>query len=308
MDLSNFYLSNWILKNMKTAKLIALFILTCHIGMAQPSQCDYFGLEKPGTLPQRFNPPILELNASFIFNAMFSPNCDEIYYTKVDARENIYFSKKVDGKWQAPKIASFSTTGFNDADPFFDPDGNRIYFISARPIDASDTEYDYNIWYADREGKGWSKPTALPSPINTDYEEYFFSISSKGNGFFASNRPGGVGSFDIYQVKVSEDGSMTKPKNVGEPLNTSGYEFDPHISLDESFMIFSINKNGSSDIYFSYKDRKGEWVKAIELGDKINTSGDDFAPSLTPDNKHFIYTNQGALKWVSTDLLDDLKQ
>ncbi|MCG8697042.1 MAG: hypothetical protein MI922_03225, partial [Bacteroidales bacterium] len=166
---------------------------------------------------------------------------------------------------------------------------------------------DYNIWYADKIDTGWSAPKALPGPINTAYQEYFFSISNHGNAFFSSNRPGGNGSFDIYQVKISADGTMSKPKNIGAPINTSKYEYDPFISPDETFMVFSIKKKGNSDIYISFKNEKEKWSNVINLGDKINISKQDFAPSLTPDNNFLIYTNEGKLKWVSTEILVSLR-
>ena len=173
---------------MKTLKLIASFIIVCPIVLAQTSPCDYFGLEKPDTLAQKFNPSILELEGSFIFNAIYNmPKCDEFYFTKIDSKENIYFSKKVNGVWQSPQIAPFSIQAYHDADPFFALDGKRVYFVSSRPTHSSDTKYDYNIWYADKKDTGWSQPIVLPEPINTAYEEYFFSISNKGNAFFASN-------------------------------------------------------------------------------------------------------------------------
>lgn len=296
--------NNWLALSAYTLTIFISFV-----AHSQEAPCDYFGLERPDTIPRDFDPEVLSLDGAFIFNGVFSvPNCDEFYFTKIDAKENIYFSKKVNGVWQSPLLASFSHQSYHDADPFFTQDGKRIYFVSSRPIDVSDTKFDYNIWYAERNDKGWDTPVVLPAPINTDDEEYFFSISNKGNAFFASNRPGGIGSFDIYQLQILEDGSMSDPVNLGGPINTNKYEFDPHISLDERFMIFSINNaDGFSDLYFSYKNEQGEWAETINMGDQINTPVQDFAPSLTPDNRYLIYTYGGDLKWIHLDVLEKLK-
>ena len=294
---------------MKTLLLFTSFVLLCPSLFAQTSPCDYFGLEKPDTEASDFNPEILDMEGSFIFNAVFRmPDCDEFYFTKIDDKENIYWTKRVNGIWQKPHIASFSIQSFHDADPFFTSDGNRVYFVSARPTETADTDYDYNIWYADRNASGWNQPTDLPSPINTEYQEYFFSISDSGNGYFSSNRPGGIGSFDIYKVKISNDGSISDPVNIGGPINTERYEFDPFMSADESLMIFSINNDqGLSDMFFSYKSEDGVWSSAIDLGEKINTSKEDFGPSISPDNKYIFFTNGGKLKWISIDMLESLK-
>ncbi|MEM1134516.1 MAG: hypothetical protein AAGI07_01665 [Bacteroidota bacterium] len=295
------------------SKSILCFLLFFHFGsLAQVTNIDYFTLEKPTTIPENFNPSILGFKESFIFNATYSlPSYKEFYFTKAESRENIYYAKKVNDVWTAPTIASFSSPHHQDADPFFTTEGNRVYFVSSRPTHVTDSTNDFNIWYADRNGESWHEPIALPAPINTDYQEYFFSISDKGNAFFSSNRSGGLGSFDIYQTKILEDGSMSKPTNVGKPISSEYYEYDPFVASDESFMVYTIidkpGGEGKSDIYFSIKGENGEWTNPINLGDKVNTAEEDFAASISPDNQYLFYTNNGELHWVSIELLDALK-
>ena len=289
---------------LKRIFIISVFSLISQSIIAQETDCDYFGLQKPSTTPKDFNPQLLDLNGSFKYNVEIR-NCEEIYFTTIDSRENIYVSKKTNNTWSAPKIASFSDPKYNDADPFLTEDGNRIYFISKRPTSTEDKRLDFNIWYADRENGEWVNPKPLPAPINSDdNEEYFFSISKKGNAFFASNRSGGVGSFDIYTTKVLEDNSFSEPKNVGMPLSSEKYEFDPYIAPDESFMLFSINEKGNSSLYCSFKNEDDEWTEPQNLGDKINLTNQDFAPSLSEDGKFIFYSNNGQLRWVSSEILN----
>ena len=288
---------------LKHIAFLFLFVLANRSTIAQDNDCDYFGLTKPSTLPQDFNPKLLDLNGSFKFNLEIR-KCDEIYFTTIDSDENIYVAKKQNGVWSKPKIASFSNPNYGDADPFLTKDGKRIYFISKRPTDRTDKKLDWNIWYAEKKNKGWKKPKPLPSPINSDIsDEYFFSISDKGNVFFSSNRKGGEGSFDIYTAKITDDNTFSAPKNVGRPISTENYEFDPYISPDEKLIIFSINENGNSSLYYSYKDQKNRWTKAQNLGNKINITNQDFAPSLSADGKFLFYSNNGKLRWVSTRIL-----
>ncbi len=290
----------------KTILFLSLFVLTNHI-IAQDNKCDYFGLTKPGTIPQDFNPELLDLNGSFKFNLDIK-RCDEVYFTTIDSEENIYFSKRKNGKWSKPKIASFSDPNYGDADPFLTKDGKKIYFISKRPTSSSDKRLDWNIWSADRKNGKWTKAKPLPSPINSDEsDEYFFSISNKGNAFFSSNRKGGEGSFDIYTTTMRGKNKFSKPKNVGRPVSTEKYEFDPYISPDEKLIIFSINERGNSSLYYSYKDRNNNWTKAQNLGDKINVTNQDFAPSLSADGKFLFYSNNGKLRWVSSSILKGSK-
>ncbi|WP_282043786.1 TolB family protein [Winogradskyella flava] len=289
--------------SIKSILIIFTFVNLIFSINAQDSSCDYFGLSEPKDTPEKFNPETLNLDGRFKFNVEIT-NCNEVYFTTIDANENIYVSKKENDTWSHPKIASFSDPNYNDADPFLSKDGKTMYFISTRPTNVSDNNQDYNIWSSNNLNGKWSQPKPLPETINTDdFDEYFFSISNKGNVFFSSNRTGGEGSFDIYTAKILDDYSFTKPKNVGKPISTEKYEFDPYISPDERFIIFSINENNNSSLYYSYKDKNNEWVKPQNMGEKINITNQDFAPSLSPDGKFIFFSNNGKLKWISTDIL-----
>lgn len=285
------------------------FVLTCAcfalstILSAQEMDCNYFGLAIPGATPEDFNPEILDLGGGFKFNVEIK-KCDEIYFTTIDEKENIYFSKLQHGDWSNAKIASFSDPNYSDADPFLTKDGTRIYFISDRPTHSNDDNQEWNIWYVDQDNVGWAYPKPLPEPVNSpEYDEYFFSISDQGNAFFSSSRSGGEGSFDIYTVKILGNNQYSEPKNVGAPISTSKYEFDPYISADESLILFSINENGNSSLYFSYRDDHDHWTEPQNLGDQVNISRQDFAPSLSSDGKYIFYSNNGKLKWVSVEIL-----
>ncbi|WP_435625793.1 TolB family protein [Flagellimonas sp.] len=289
-------------------KIIFSFILmiASQALIGQQNNCPYFDLPIPNEVPQDFNPKVLDLNGSFKFNVEIKP-CDQIYFTTISGNENIYFSKKENGTWSEPKIASFSDPNHSDADPFLTKDGNRIYFISKRPTSPRDENLEWNIWYANNSNGKWTKPQPLPEPINSeDFDEYFFSISDKGNVFFSSNRKGGEGSFDIYTAKILGDLTFSTPQNAGRPLSTEKYEFDPYIAPDESFILFSINEKGDSDLYVSHKDQNGNWTEPQNLGDKINRTDQDFAPSLSADGKFIFFSNDGKLKWVSSDILKKL--
>lgn len=297
---------------MRKLLFAGLLIVISNSTFSQIENMDYFGLSRPAVVAKSFNPEILSLTGSFVFNAIYNvPRCDEFYFTKVENKENIYFAKRLNGKWTQPEIATFSNSSFHDADPFFALNGSRVYFVSTRPTSLADTKFDYNIWYSDRDKSGWKKPEILPEPINSVYEEFFFSISNSGNAYFASDRPGGFGSFDIYKTQILKDGKMSKPINLGEPINSPHYEYDPYISLDENYMILSIqdrpDRIGRSDIYYSFRDNKDEWSKPINMGDRVNTSKEDFGSAISPDSQYIIFSNGGQLKWISVEILGILK-
>ena len=291
----------------KKSILSALLILFA-LPIAAQDNCDFFDLLTPKKTPQDFNPKELELDDRFNFNIEIK-TCNEVYFTTIVGGEVIYYSERKNGQWSKPEIASFSDPNYNDADPFLSEDGGTIYFISKRPTGPGDENLDWNIWSAQRENGQWKAPKPLPAPINGENsDEYFFSISDRGNAYFSSNRKGGEGSFDIYTTNVLGNNQFSKPVNAGRPLSTEKYEFDPYICPDESFIVFSINENGNSSLFVSHRDEDNKWTIPRNLGEQINITNQDFAPSLSADGKYLFFSNDGKLKWVSAEILEVIKE
>ncbi|MBL4651612.1 MAG: PD40 domain-containing protein [Flavobacteriales bacterium] len=88
-------------------------------------------------------------------------------------------------------------------------------------------------------------------------------------------------------------------ENVGEGINSEYADYVPVISKNDSIMLFTSRREGSTggekdpynnyfeDIYFSYSDH-GEWQKAQNLGGQINTKTHDASVGLSPDGKTLI--------------------
>jgi hypothetical protein len=198
------------------------------------------------------------------------------------------------GKWSTPEIASFSGK-FHDIGPAFQPDGRRLYFLSDRPN--GEDKRNFNIWYVERDGAGWSEARALPAPA----QEYGVSVSADGTLYFASNRPGGSGSFDIYRAR-REDGEYKAVENLGERINSKGPEIQPGISPDGKILVFAaLGRNDEKigihreyahgDLYVSFL-KDGEWSQARNCGDVVNSGAEDAWPSFSSDGARFFFSSE----------------
>lgn len=281
---------------------IVLFTMSCDFEKSQD------GISYPTPLPDTvaltFLPKLVSSD-SFDFNACFSPNGKSYYFTRnVNGNTLIYVIQHDGSTWTDPKLASFTDTAWSQADPAFAPDG-KIYFISNRPKDASDTLRDFDIWFSRPQADGnWSAPENFKT-INSDSNEYYISFTEKGNLYVGSSRPGSFGQEDVYVSRL-EDGAYTTPVNLGDAINTDNAEFDPFISPDETLIIFASSKRddslGGTDLYYS-KFENGAWTKAANLGRRINTATRDFCPYLSPDGKYFFFSSEGDVKWISSSVL-----
>lgn len=229
----------------------------------------------------------------FEMNSSFSKSSDEFFYSIADPFQNfnaILLVKKKDNKWGDPEVVSFSGQ-FSDFDPFISPDGNRMYFCSRRPLDQNDESVgDANIWFVEKDEGAWGQPEALGSLINSNYDEYYVSVSEKGKLFFSSTREGGIGMWDIYLF------DSNTVLNVGESINSEFREWDPFISPDENYIIFTSDRPngfGGGDLYISFKSIDGEWNTPVNLGEEVNTSDYEYCPYISSDRKYLYFSRFG---------------
>jgi flagellar motor protein MotB len=146
-----------------------------------------------------------------------------------------------------------------------------------------------------RDGK-WSKPENLGTPPNTPDNEGAQTISADAVRMFftACNRSDGKGGCDIYYSE-KRNGLWTRPRNLGEPVNTSAKETQPSISADGRTLYFVSNRSGGKggqDIWMSTLDGKGRWDKPVNL-EKINTSDDESSPFIHLDGRTLYFASDG---------------
>ncbi|MHA7131061.1 TolB-like translocation protein [Algoriphagus namhaensis] len=92
-------------------------------------------------------------------------------------------------------------TNANDHMPFVY--GDMLVFSSDRPGGLG----GYDLYYSFRSGDGWTEPENFGPKINSEFDEYR-PVVSDAMGFenqvmiFSSDRPGGLGGFDLYFVGI----------------------------------------------------------------------------------------------------------
>jgi Tol biopolymer transport system component len=259
--------------------------------------------------PEVFAPGIVS-TAQGEFNAAFSPDGKEFYFSvnEPGGRETMKFMTLENDRWTPPRPVPFVSRQ-NDCDPIFSYDGTKLYFISTRPKKDRGRSRDWDIWYVERTQAGWSEPINIGPPVNSEVDEYYVSHTKDGTIYFASNRAGGLGSFDIYRSRLM-DGQYARPENLGGAINTKHLEHDPFIAPDESYLLFaSVDRPGgfgTGDLYISTRRKDGSWSKAKNLGKVFNTNGYDFCPIVSPDGKYFFFTRRGDIYWVRIEAIEEL--
>ncbi|HRH51389.1 MAG TPA: hypothetical protein PLP23_21730 [Panacibacter sp.] len=227
-----------------------------------------------------------------------SPDGKEYYYTIIAPRNAysvILVRKLINGKWSEAAVAPFSGVS-PDLEPAFSPDGKKLFFVSSRPLTGEGPDKDFNIWYMERTSAGWSIPKQVGSNINTEGDEYYPSVTNDGTLYFTANYDNSTVKDEIFKSKLI-NGEYQKPENLGEPINSKGYEFNAYIDPEEKFLIYTCygreDDMGHGDLYISYRKENGEWQQPKNLGAAINSAnGLDYCPYISPDKKYFYFTSE----------------
>ncbi|GAC1378768.1 MAG: hypothetical protein NVSMB45_00060 [Ginsengibacter sp.] len=171
-------------------------------------------------------------------------------------------------------------------------EGNKMIFT--RRSNRNESFYESNL---SANGK-WSKARPLQGSITKDgYNEGAQNISQDGQTlvFTGCNFPGGLGSCDIYISSLGKQG-WSAPENVGRAVNSEFWESSPSLSPDKQDLYFSSNVPGGfggKDIWVSHRNATGSWGEAQNLGNEINTFGDETCPFIHADNETLYFNSTG---------------
>ena len=137
--------------------------------------------------------------------------------------------------------------------------------------------------------------------ISQDGKLLFYTVCDDRNGF---------GNCDLYFAEVV-NGRWTKAKNMGAQINGAGWDTQPSISADKKNLYYTSKRKGAvggSDIWMSTRLEDGSWAKPENLGEAINTPGDEASPFIHPDNNTLYFMSDGHTGFGGDDLFYSRRQ
>ncbi|MGB5436935.1 MAG: flagellar motor protein MotB, partial [Maribacter sp.] len=142
------------------------------------------------------------------------------------------------------------------------------------------------IYKAEWGEDDWDNIVELPFNSDVFSTEHPVLNSDESRLYFASDREGGFGSFDLYYVDIQSDERYGNPINLGKEINTDKKEQFPFLD-DQDNLYFASNGHpgyGLLDIFLT-KYQNGSYEKPDNLGLPINSGYDDFSMWLYPNGK-----------------------
>ena len=158
---------------------------------------------------------------------------------------DILVSELKGDKWETPSdktTKKYINTEYHESSASFSYDGKTMYFVSNRP-DLSYGGHDIYISHWDEKKGIWGKPQNIGPTINTKYDEEGVFMHPDGRTmYFSSKGHNTMGGYDIFKSVLQDDGTWSKPENLGYPINTP-----------DDDVFFVINASGTRGYYSSVK-------------------------------------------------------
>ena len=326
---------------MKTSlKLFAILLLLSSISVAQQTNAEfpkltgpYLGQTPPGMIPELFAPGIVSTGNHEHSRLVISNNGNEIYWIVIPVdtlrknqhgrpfqanEQNIYFTTSVNEEWTKPDV--FPLTKLLTPNALALDFENRLYFqVYDQEANPNKNPRLTKLFVDERDSKQWLNPQLTENILPNEKGKVVMTLcfSANGNLYYDSGGPDSTGawSWNIF-IREFKNGKYQNPKLLEFGINDEEINWCPWIAPDESYIIWSSHREGnygSGDLYISFKNKNGAWSAPMNMGNQINTEGQERFPSVSPDGKYLFFTRHkdditySDFYWVSAKIIDELR-
>lgn len=271
---------------------------------------DYLGQPLPGDTPVVFARGIVSTDHLEHSAPRFSPDGTEVFWEIVRlpivegvSGKMILTMQHTENGWSKPT----ETKNF----PVFTSDGKRFYFSAL-------TKPSKNNMSTKKQKDSENLANYIHLLARFPELKYTrgLSIANNRNIYFMSHLEGPFNGIGIYRSEFI-NGEYTKPEPLPSSINEAGFlNWTPFIAPDESYLLFSSNRNDpendGGDLYISLHLIDGSWTKPVNLGEAINSPGQERFPMLSTDGKQLFFTRPTPeyhqdVFWVSAAIIENIK-
>lgn len=197
----------------------------------------------------------------------------------------------------APLPEGINNENINDGCITFTPDGKIMVFAKGNSGKRRGSS-DVDLYMSRFRNGAWSEP--VPLNIN-DPEAWDSSPAFSQDGrtlYFASNRKGrgrnmvGYGGTDLYSASMDSRGRFSRIRNLGPEINTPGNELFPYIADNAKLYFASDGHPGYGGLDLFVVERENGKTVIENLGQPVNSTGDDFGIFLFKADRGFFTSNR----------------
>lgn len=230
----------------------------------------YLGQKPPGLIPESFAPGIVSTER-YEYGGVFTPDMKEFYFIKGDEgnkKQEFAVFQYENNRWYESIISP------RMGQPFISPDGKTMHLgrrymertdagwsdrkslglpfkdilIMRLTASANGTYYfdtydekkeDFPIRYSRLIDGKYEKPKLLSKEINTGSQlNHPFIAPDESYLIWDAKREGGYGDSDIYISFRDKEGSWGAAINLGDKINTGGWDAAASVTPDGKYILF----------------------------------------------------------------------
>jgi hypothetical protein len=206
-------------------------------------------------------PRIAPFNKYSPYNFTVGPDDQTLYFTSLKSPDkapymlleqaNIWAIKlEMDG-WTEPVMMgrSINTAKYYENYPSVTKDGT-VYYMSRREVGVGRTD----VWRSRNLDGIYGEAENLGDAVNTEDSDIDPFVAPDENYLIVCQELAeGFGDFDLYIYFQNEDKSWSGPFNLGEEVNSEGFEARPYVTPDGKYLFFTSNREesqGGKGIYW----------------------------------------------------------
>lgn len=206
-------------------------------------------------------------------DVLLSPSSDKTYYNC-----DLYYSENIDGYW-----TPITNLGKNinredtwESQASISADGQILFFVSDREGGVG----GYDIYFSTRDASGnWRMAENVGPSVNSKENDKAPYIHSDNKTlYFSSTGYPGLGGYDIYISRLTENGQWKRPVNIGFPINSEDDDVGLFVNTFGDKAYFASNRISKSydicefDLYTEAQPQKVLLVKGEVDFDKENAA------------------------------------
>ncbi|HEY5916002.1 MAG TPA: OmpA family protein [Chryseolinea sp.] len=203
---------------------------------------------------------------------------------------------------------------YDELHPVLSPDGKTLYFSRKNhPGNVGGTKDEEDIWYSELDAAGhWQLAQNMGPKLNNKGPNFINTIQSVtpdgrsaimvlGNKYMPNGKMlAGVS----ISTQINGEWSKPVPLNI---INDYNYNKKANYFLTDNrqTLLMSVEREdsyGDRDLYVTFINRDSTWSEPLNLGDVVNTAGEESAPFLASDDKTLYFSSNGFSGYGGNDV------
>lgn len=203
---------------------------------------------------------------------------------------------------------------YDELNPLLSPDGKTLYFSRRNhPENVGGVKDKEDIWYSELDASGqWMLARNMGSKFNNAGPNFVNTIQNI--------TPDGKSAIMLLGNQYLPNGKMLAGVSISTRMNgewgspvalkiQNDYNFNEKANYfltdNRQTLLMSVERDdtyGDRDLYVTFIKSDSTWTEPLNLGDVVNSAGEESAPFLASDDKTLYFSSNGFSGYGGSDI------